>query len=63
VGGCGLRKVSSDAGGHEIIIRGQIPDYVSNIGITFDLPSEISGRILRGGYTVFLKNQAMLKEP
>ena len=44
--------VSPEVGGHEIIIRGQIPDYVANIGITFDLPTGISQRIIRGGYTV-----------
>ena len=41
-----------DVGGHGIIIRGQIPDYVSNLGITYDLPTEISGRTLKGGYSV-----------
>jgi len=41
-----------DVGGHGIIIRGQIPDYVSNLGITYDLPAGISGRTLKGGYSV-----------
>ncbi len=41
-----------NVGGHGIIIRGQIPDYVSNLGITYDLPTEISGRTLKGGYSV-----------
>jgi len=34
--------VSPDVGGHEIIIRGQIADYVRKIGINFDLPASIS---------------------
>jgi hypothetical protein len=30
--------ISRKAGGHEIIIRGQIPDYLSKIGQTYDPP-------------------------
>ena len=41
-----------DVGGHGIIIRGQIPDYVANIGITFDLPVSELGSTMKGGYTV-----------
>lgn len=41
-----------NVGGHGIIIRGQIPDYVSNIGITYDLPAAVAGAKVRGGYTV-----------
>jgi hypothetical protein len=41
-----------DVGGHGIIIRGQIPDYVSNIGITYDLPVAAPGLKVKGGYTV-----------
>ena len=41
-----------NVGGHGIIIRGQIPDYFSNLGITYDLPAGISGRTIRGGYSV-----------
>ena len=41
-----------NVGGHGIIIRGQIPDYVANIGITYDLPTSDQGAELRGGYTV-----------
>ena len=41
-----------NVGGHGIIIRGQIPDYVSNLGITYDLPSGTSRRTIRGGYSV-----------
>jgi hypothetical protein len=39
-------------GGHEIIIRGQIPDYIAKIGKTYDLPASVpeGGRIL-AGYT------------
>ena len=39
-------------GGHGIVIRGQIPDYVSNIGITYDLPVTAQSAIVKGGYTV-----------
>jgi len=41
-----------NVGGHGIIIRGQIPDYVSNIGITYDLPAAVAGAKVKGGYTV-----------
>ena len=41
-----------NVGGHGIIIRGQIPDYVSNIGITYDLPVSEPGSKIKGGYTV-----------
>lgn len=34
--------VSPEVGGHEIIIRGQIVDYVRKIGINFDLPASLS---------------------
>jgi len=44
--------VDPNVGGHGIIIRGQIPDYVSNIGITFDLPASEPGLKIKGGYTV-----------
>ncbi len=45
-------RVNPEVGGHEIIIRGQIPDYVSHLGKTYDLPAEISCGIIRGGYSV-----------
>jgi len=35
-------QVSQEVGGHEIIIRGQIVDYVRKIGINFDLPASVS---------------------
>jgi hypothetical protein len=43
-------KVSKDIGGHEIIIRGQIPDYLEKLGRTYDLPATIiaSGKKLLG---------------
>jgi hypothetical protein len=41
-----------NVGGHGIIIRGQIPDYVSNIGVTYDLPVSEAGAVIKGGYTV-----------
>lgn len=33
--------VPPEVGGHEIIIRGQIADYVRKIGINFDLPQPV----------------------
>lgn len=33
--------LSPEIGGHEIIIRGQIADYVRKIGVNFDLPSPL----------------------
>jgi hypothetical protein len=47
---CGL--VDPQVGGHGIVIRGQIPDYVSNIGKTYDLPICSPHCQIRGGYTV-----------
>lgn len=44
--------VDPNVGGHGIIIRGQIPDYVSRIGITYDLPASAPGSAIKGGYTV-----------
>jgi hypothetical protein len=43
---------SKETGGHEIIIRGQIPDYLRKLGKSYDLPAECPkiGRIL-GGYS------------
>ncbi|UCD78510.1 MAG: hypothetical protein JSW26_24360 [Desulfobacterales bacterium] len=41
-----------NVGGHGIIIRGQIPDYVLNIGITYDLPVSVPELKIKGGYTV-----------
>lgn len=44
--------VSPEVGGHEIIIRGQITDYVRKIGINFDLPDSLSQNIeIQIGYT------------
>jgi len=34
-----------EIGGHEIIIRGQIADYVRKIGINYDLPASVSKNI------------------
>jgi hypothetical protein len=45
-------QLNPEIGGHEIIIRGQIPDYVSKIGKTYDLPANASDKKVRGGYTV-----------
>lgn len=33
--------VAPEIGGHEIIIRGQIADYVRKIGVNFDLPASL----------------------
>jgi len=44
--------VDPSVGGHGIIIRGQIPDYVAKIGVTFDLPASESGIKIKGGYSV-----------
>ena len=42
-----------EIGGHEIIIRGQIPDYVTKLNITYDLPLGVSENgTIKGGYTV-----------
>jgi len=42
-----------EIGGHEIIIRGQIPDYVTKLNITYDLPPGVSeSGTIKGGYTV-----------
>jgi hypothetical protein len=44
--------IDPNVGGHRIIIRGQIPDYISKIGVTYDLPISMSGAKIKGGYTV-----------
>ena len=36
-------EISKEIGGHEIIIRGQIPDYLEKKGRTYDFPSAIPG--------------------
>jgi hypothetical protein len=43
-------ETSPEIGGHEIIIRGQIVDYIRKIGITYELPKSISktDRLLMG---------------
>lgn len=46
-------EISKDIGGHEIIIRGQIPDYVRKLGVTYDVPAELSNHTaIKCGYTV-----------
>ena len=45
-------KLDPEVGGHEIIIRGQIPDYAKNIGKTYDMPVDAAGKKIMGGYTV-----------
>ena len=34
-------EISKEVGGHEIIIRGQIPDYIMKINDTYELPDGI----------------------
>lgn len=47
------RELGKEIGGHEIIIRGQIADYVRKIGINFDLPSAVSQNVLiRMAYSI-----------
>jgi len=42
-----------EVGGHEIIVRGQIPDYMTKLNKTYDLPSGVSeSRTIKGGYSV-----------
>jgi hypothetical protein len=44
--------VPPEVGGHEIIIRGQIADYVRKIGVNFDLPQSLSQNLeIQMGYT------------
>ena len=46
-------QVPRKVGGHEIIIQGQIPDYVVKLSKTYDLPPGVQeGGMLKGGYTV-----------
>ena len=45
-------KLAPEIGGHEIIIRGKIPDYIRKIGKTYDLPSSIHpGKTILAGYS------------
>jgi hypothetical protein len=45
-------KVSKEVGGHEIIIRGQLPDYREKLGNTYDPPVPILNlRAILLGYT------------
>lgn len=55
--------VSKAIGGHEIIIRGQIPDSIAKIGRTYDLPASVpeGGRIM-AGYTFPLSEQNNLEQ-
>lgn len=58
----GKGKVTREVGGHEIIIRGQIPDYVRKIDITFNSPVTFQGnkRIICG-YTVPISEDINVK--
>jgi len=45
--------LSQEIGGHEIIILGQIADYVRKIGINFDLPASVSPKMeIRMAYSM-----------
>ena len=44
-------KLPREIGGHEIIIRGQIPDYVRKIKKTYDLPIELDNKKIILGYS------------
>ena len=45
-------KLDPEIGGHEIIIKGQIPDYSKNVGKTYDMPFDAARKKIMGGYTV-----------
>ncbi len=45
-------KVDKNVGGHIIIIKGQIPDYLACIGKTFEMPISITGAKVMAGYSV-----------
>lgn len=45
-------KLDPEVGGHEIIIRGQIPDYAKNMGKTYDMPVDAARKKIMGGYTI-----------
>jgi len=48
-----IGQLPKEIGGHEIIILGQIPDYIKRIGETYDLPRGVDprGKIV-AGYTM-----------
>ncbi len=55
----GTEKLSKNVGGHEIIIRGQIPDYVKKLGKTYHPPSPIKKyEKIIGGYSVPINESA-----
>ena len=45
-------KLDRAVGGHEIIIRGQIPDYAKNMGKTYNMPVDKAGKRIMGGYSI-----------
>jgi|GEM_PF-438864 len=52
-------EIAPEVGGHEIIIRGQIPDYVQKIGVTYEIPESICKfKKMLMGYT-FPKSEEM----
>jgi hypothetical protein len=55
--------ISRESGGHEIIIRGQIPDYVRKIGLTFDIPAQFKCKNkMLGGYSIPLDQAKFVEE-
>jgi hypothetical protein len=54
--------VDPEVGGHEIIIRGQIPDYAANVGITYDAPVSMNNRVMVGGYAVPLAHASQVEK-
>jgi hypothetical protein len=44
-------KVSKEIGGHEIIVRGQLPDYLGKLGKTYDSPVAVTSNKILLGYT------------
>jgi hypothetical protein len=47
-----LKAVTKEVGGHEIILRGQIPDYIRKIGRTYELPENVANNVeIKGGYS------------
>lgn len=46
-------KLTREVGGHEIIIRGQIPDYINKRGKTYNFPVPVrNGAKIMSGYTI-----------
>jgi hypothetical protein len=47
-----MGRVSKEIGGHEIIIRGQIPDYIVKMNFSYDLPPNTpKNNVIKAGYS------------